>query len=419
MADPSAPTMDLSATTGDAPTMMAPTLARAALVPPTAGAVVDEEATGGDEATGDPLIGFVVAGRYRILERLGRGGMGVVYKVEHLRLGKLVAMKLLAGELARRPEVARRFEREASLAARLSHRNTVQVFDYGVSDGLTWLVMELVPGRDLSQMLRSEGPIAPVRAVRLVAQVCASLEEAHALGIVHRDIKPGNVMVARGPGGEEVAKVLDFGLAKLRHGSEFNDVSGRNALLGTPAYMAPEQIDGRPVDARTDVYALGAMLYRMLTGEAVFRGHFGLWETLARHLVESPDPLRKRAPHLDIPEALEAVVLRALAKRPDNRYASVSELREALLGAVHDQPLDEFFDRPSEPLLLVPAGHATRDDVASYERRLRRQLSLSRALVAVVLLGTAAMLAAVGVLSMPVWAELASSAPATAPVEGR
>ncbi|RYE89049.1 MAG: serine/threonine protein kinase [Myxococcales bacterium] len=346
------------------------------------------------------------------MERLGRGGMGVVYKVEHLRLGKLVAMKLLAGELSRRPEVARRFEREASLAARLSHPSTVQVFDYGVSDGLTWLVMELVPGRDLSQVLRREGPLPAERAVRLAAQVCSSLAEAHALGIVHRDIKPGNVMVGQAPGGGEVAKVLDFGLAKLRQGPEGNNISGRDVLLGTPAYMAPEQIDGRQVDARTDVYALGAMLYRMLTGEPVFHGRFGLWETLARHLVEAPDPMRRRVPHLDIPARLDAVVLRALAKKPDQRFQSVLELREALREAVADAGDDDEPARPSVPMLLVPSGHATRDEVASYERRLRRQVSLSRALVAAVLLGTAAALAALGVLSVPVWAELASSSPA-------
>lgn len=345
----------------------------------------------------DPLIGFVVAGRYRIIERLGRGGMGVVYKVEHTELGKLLAIKLLTGELGNERQVVRRFKREAELASRLSHPNTVQVFDFGSCDGLTYLVMELVHGHDLAWLLAHEGPLRAERAARILLQVCSSLAEAHRVGIVHRDVKPGNIMVARAPDGEEIAKVLDFGLAKLREAPELNELTGGGAVVGTPLYMSPEQIMGRPVDGRTDIYAMGAVMYRMLTGEPPFKNASGI-SVLARHLHEEPQPPHERKPELGIPHHASEIVLRALEKKPAKRYQRVEELQEALLGLLadtseahgqsllnasrlqrlHAEILRSAALEDTEPahaaLPAVPRkAIATRDEVEAFRRKLVRQ----------------------------------------------
>jgi serine/threonine-protein kinase len=259
----------------------------------------------------------------------------------------------------------------------------VQVVDRGTTDGLTWLVMELVRGHDLSRVLRAEGPLSAVRVVRLLVQVCGSLAEAHGLGIVHRDIKPANLMLTQAADGEEMVKVLDFGLAKLRQGPELNEITARGVVLGTPAYMAPEQIEGRPVDGRTDIYALGAVAYRLLTGKHVFSVQDSTEELLARHLVEPPVAPQLRAPHLDIPEALGAVVLRALEKRPEDRFQSVDELRVALLRALSsEETLPGLDEPPSRPIPLILPEHATRDEVAAYERKLVRQRRAARGLLA-------------------------------------
>ncbi len=188
----------------------------------------------------DPLLGIVVADRYRILEPIGRGGMGVVYKVEHVRIGKLLAMKLLTGELSRSADMVRRFKREALTVSRLASPSTVQVFDFGVSDGLTYLVMELVHGESLGRVLAREGPMPSGRVCKIMVQVASSLAEAHRKGIVHRDVKPENIMLISAFDGTDLAKVLDFGLAKLRESEGHADITNLGTILGTPYYMAPE-----------------------------------------------------------------------------------------------------------------------------------------------------------------------------------
>ncbi|HWZ92329.1 MAG TPA: protein kinase, partial [Polyangiaceae bacterium] len=164
----------------------------------------------------DPLIGMIIAERYRIVELIGRGGMGVVYRAEHARIGKLMALKLLTGELSRDPQQVARFKREALLASKLSHPNTVQVFDFGRSDTLVYLAMELLRGEDLAKIIRREGALGVERSAKIVIQICSSLAEAHDKGIVHRDLKPENIIIVKGQSGEDVVKVLDFGLAQLR-----------------------------------------------------------------------------------------------------------------------------------------------------------------------------------------------------------
>jgi len=335
----------------------------------------------------DPLIGVVVAERYRILELLGRGGMGIVYKVEHIRIGKLLAMKLLTGELSQSAEVVRRFKLEALTASKLSSPNTVQVFDFGVSDGLSYLVMELLGGDDLSRILRAEGAMPFKRLGPIVVQICNSLAEAHENGIVHRDVKPENVILLRTREGADIAKVLDFGLAKIRESSELNDTTSHGAIVGTPYYMAPEQVRGDPVDPRTDVYALGALMYRAITGSVPFNGMTPM-AVLTKHLVEAPVPPVERAPDLGIAMGVSAVVMRALAKSPADRFQRIEELREALIEQIRAEGSapDELFDvsalRSKVASLAPPAlaattvqpiEIATRDEVEAYERTLRRR----------------------------------------------
>jgi tRNA A-37 threonylcarbamoyl transferase component Bud32 len=339
----------------------------------------------------DPLIGVIVAERYRILEAIGRGGMGIVYKVEHTRIGKLLAMKLLTGELSRNPDVVRRFKQEALTASKLSSPNTVQVFDFGAAEGLTYLVMELVTGEDLGRLLRGTGPITFARLGKMIIQVCSSLTEAHHHGIVHRDIKPENIMVMRATrDGTDVAKVLDFGLAKLREGSELNDVTSQGAIVGTPYFMAPEQIRGEAVDHRTDIYALGALMYRALTGQYPFTGPTPM-AVFTKHLTEEPVSPCTRVPELAIPIGAGEIVLKALQKDPAARWQRIEDLQAALIDevkSVSTSSVDNLLDSgqlrklarvaaETEMKSMVVGGAAaaelaTRDELLAYERKLRR-----------------------------------------------
>jgi eukaryotic-like serine/threonine-protein kinase len=325
----------------------------------------------------DPLIGTVVAGRYRIIEPLGRGGMGVVYRVEHARIGKLMALKLLTGELSRDPEVVARFKREALMVSKLSHPNTVQVFDFGVSEGLTYLAMEYLRGDDLGRIIRRSGPLRPERCAKLMIQICSSLGEAHSLGIVHRDLKPENIFVLGGQTESEVVKVLDFGLAKLRESTELGEVTSRGAIVGTPYYMSPEQIRGEAADPRSDIYALGSLMYAALTGEPVFDAPRPMG-VLTKHLTDQPVAPSVRFPQLSIPVGISGIVMRALEKDPARRFQSVQEMQFALIAELQSE------GSTSSVEILLDSGQmhaltraddqaATRDEVERYERKLRRR----------------------------------------------
>jgi serine/threonine-protein kinase len=309
-------------------------------------------------------------------------------------------MKLLTGELTRNREVVRRFKQEALTASKLSSPNTVQVFDFGVSEGLTYLVMELVAGEDLARTLRVTGPMPYTRLGKIVIQVCTSLAEAHNMGIVHRDVKPENVMLLRAPDGTDVAKVLDFGLAKLREGADLNDVTSAGAIVGTPYFMSPEQIRGEGVDARTDIYALGALLYRGLTGHYPFNGPTPM-AVFTKHLTESPAPPIERAPERDIPPGVSSIVLKALAKSPEDRFQKVEDLQAALveeIRALGTSSVEDLLDsgqlkklakvaRDADATAAMAAEIATRDEVERYERKLRRMYWGSRVAGAVLVTG--------------------------------
>jgi serine/threonine-protein kinase len=271
-------------------------------------------------------------GQYLLKERLGAGGMGEVYLAEHVLLRRPCAVKLIPADRAGVARDLRRFEREVQATATLTHPNTVQIFDYGhAEDGTFYYVMEYLPGLTLDQLVKRHGPLPPARAIHFLRQVCAALREAHGIGLVHRDVKPGNVMVCERGGLHDTIKLLDFGLVLPQgKGADGERLTQEQAIMGTPAFMSPEQAGGQEaLDARSDIYSVGALAYFLLTGRPPFTGGSPL-QTLAAHLYEQPAPLRQQRP--DIPGDVEAVVLRCLAKKPADRFPDAESLGEALAG---------------------------------------------------------------------------------------
>jgi eukaryotic-like serine/threonine-protein kinase len=280
----------------------------------------------------DPLLGRELDGRYQIVQKLGQGGMGAVYRGQQLGLGREVAIKVVSAHLVAETEVVKRFLREAKLASRLSHPNAVAVLDFNQSeDGLFYLVMELVSGNTLDKVLETDKIMKPERIVRIGAQICDALEGAHALSIVHRDLKPSNIMLLSR--GRDLVKVLDFGLAKSVAPDQQNTtMTNAGALLGTPAFMCPELALGQPCDGRADQYSLGVVLYLMGTGQLPFISE-SAHELIAMHATDDAPPMT------GVPRALGAVVDRMLRKNPDDRYASAAEAREALEAALESSKL--------------------------------------------------------------------------------
>jgi serine/threonine protein kinase len=271
------------------------------------------------------LVGEIVEGRYRVVERIGSGGMGAVYRVEHLRLQRHFALKLLRPELSDEPGMLQRFERESRLAASVKSEHVVTIVDSGTSSaGTPYFVMELGDS-DLRRVLVAEGPLTPVRTANLGIDTCRGLAAAHEKGLVHRDLKPENLLLARGDDGREIAKIADFGVAKTlgAHSTQ------PGSLIGTVRYMAPEQVgSSEPVGPATDIYALGVILYECLSGAVPFEEET-TERTLYRIMTDTPEPLRTRCP--DLPPALAAVVDRALERSPGARHASAHAFAEALL----------------------------------------------------------------------------------------
>ncbi|MCB9765427.1 MAG: serine/threonine protein kinase [Alphaproteobacteria bacterium] len=295
-------------------------------------------------APADPLIGQILAEKYVVLERIAKGGMGRIYRAEQRPLGRIVALKVLDNRKAdgRDPEFRARFLLEAATLGRLRHPNTVTVYDYGVYDPLhlVYIVMEYVEGRTLTRLLKEEGPLPPARALRLAYEVTRALGEAHEAGVVHRDLKPGNVMIGRGAEGEFV-KVLDFGIAKvLEEHEEKLHITRADQLVGSPRYMAPEQIHNEGISPATDHYALGVILFELMTGLSPFARPTQL-ATLFAHL-QDPAPSLSQHAAQPIPPSIEALVNRLLAKSPRDRFPDTSSLRQEML-----QILDALGERPT------------------------------------------------------------------------
>ncbi|MEO0606231.1 MAG: serine/threonine-protein kinase [Myxococcota bacterium] len=276
----------------------------------------------------DDRIGTLFAGRYRIRRRIARGSMGVVYEAEQTQLGRPVALKVLSASPLQvsSKDLGARFLREASLLSKLHHPNTVRVFDFGVEDGRSYLVMEFVPGPTLRQIANA-GPVDPLRLVRIAWQICGSLAEAHQTGIIHRDLKPANVLIAEDKHGTDVVKVVDFGLVKEVEGAA--EMTAEGLILGTPQFMAPEQIRGRALDQRVDVYAMGVLLFKCLTGEYPFP-HTGPAAVLEAHLGQTPRTVAEVAPGLQLPGVLQWTIDRCLAKDRSARFLDAGQLQRSL-----------------------------------------------------------------------------------------
>lgn len=268
-------------------------------------------------------------GRYRIDRRLGAGGMGAVYLANHTGLNKTVVVKVLHAHYAKLPALRLRFVREGEAAARIRHAHVVDVTDVGVEGAIPYLVMEYLHGESLGALLDRQGALSPDRAVDLMLPVIDAVHAAHVAGVVHRDLKPDNLYLVRTPTGDPHPKVLDFGISRVVEGDGRDHRTGTAAMLGTPAYMSPEQIESaRDVDAASDQYALGVVLYECLTGVQAFRGD-GVYAVLSRVGTGRFDPPRVLRP--EIQPALEAVVLRAMAHARDGRFPSLREFGTALL----------------------------------------------------------------------------------------
>ena len=298
---------------------------------------------------GEWAEGSVVRGKYRILAKVGQGGMGAVYKAIHTRFKEVRALKVISPELASDAHFVRRFEQEAIIARKLQHANAVRVEDIDeAEDGRPFIVMEYIEGSSLADVIEQEAPMAVPRVCSIIQQAAAALNAAHELGLVHRDIKPSNIALIASAGrsgiSEEQVKVLDFGIAKVIDTSPEEDqahkftrltLTGTGMLIGTPAYMSPEQAKGLPgdqIDGRSDLYSLGIVMYEMLSGDLPFKAATTV-EQLAAHINTPPRPIREVRPELEVPERVSEVLMRCLKKEPAMRPASGQALIQELESA--------------------------------------------------------------------------------------
>jgi serine/threonine protein kinase len=310
--------------------------------------------------------GMIIRNKYEILDQIGIGGMGVVYRGRHLTFNEMCAIKVVNEGVAGDSNFLQRFQTEAVVTRKLRHPNAVRVddFDY-TDDGRPFIVMELVEGKSIGEVLLEQGPFAVPRALRIVTQAAQALGVAHQLGVVHRDIKPGNILLTKDEQGQEMAKVLDFGIAKLR---EATDGEGKSSgmtmtgmLVGTPLYMSPEQFMGKKggeIDGRTDIYSLGVVLYQMVTGQAPFDGDT-LYSLMIQHMEGNVKPPHERVPELHLPEALSQVILKAIDKSREQRFQTAEEFVAAMdeitaLGGPWADAAVESSPAPSKPVMPTP-----------------------------------------------------------------
>ena len=287
---------------------------------------------------GDALIGSVIDERYRVVRRIGEGGMGIVYEVEHVVIEKRLALKVLRDDYSSRPEVVARFRQEAKSASRIGNEHIVDISDFGETpNGASYFVMELLDGEDLANVLSREGTLPLSRAADILTQCARALAAAHAKGIVHRDMKPENIFLTKRDSRPDFVKIVDFGIAKMSDietdGQPGRKLTKTGMIFGTPEYMSPEQAAGKQLDHRVDVYALGVIMFELLTGRVPFSGDTFMG-VLTQHMFEAPPSLAQANPNVQLPEAIEIFVRRALAKDPGERFQSCEELIGALDKAV-------------------------------------------------------------------------------------
>jgi serine/threonine-protein kinase len=370
------------------------------------------------DPTRDPLSGTVVDQRYEVIAPLGEGGMGTVYRVRHVTLDRMFAMKVLRRDLAADRGLAARFLQEARATAAIRHPAVVAISDFGtLEDGAPYFVMDLLVGETLATRMRGRGLLSPVEAARIARKLADALSAAHAANVVHRDLKPENVFLVRSAasksGGEEDVRIVDFGAAKIVGGSK---LTRPGVVFGTPYYMSPEQAGGQPVDARADVYSLGVLLYEMITGAVPFEAdtYMGV---LTKHLFAAPPKPSERAPSGVQLGELEAVVMRALEKDPGERYQSMTELSAAIERAMAGKAAALLPKPEAKPARTVPfTSMSTADKI---ERSVARQLGEEehrRSRTRLVIAGFAVATVAVGGLALLVLEGVGPWAKRTEPV---
>ncbi|HEV2178808.1 MAG TPA: serine/threonine-protein kinase [Gemmatimonadaceae bacterium] len=315
---------------------------------------------------GSNLVGSVLADRYHIVRRIGEGGMGQVYLAEHVKMRRRSAVKVLHQGMVNDPDAIARFNREASNASQIQHPNVAAIYDFGeTDDGLIYLAMEFIDGEPLRKVIERQGALPAVQAADITRQVADALEAAHEMGIVHRDLKPDNIMIARGRNGEDVATVVDFGIAKATTGDD-QKVTRTGLAIGTPEYMSPEQLSGDALDNRTDIYSLGLVAFNMLTGQLPFPAVSSREAMIAR-LTERPRTLAEIKDDVAWPAELQTVMDRALASQPQERYAHASHFGRDLVRAVAAMPQSALSStgtlaiavpHPNAPTVQRPAAPA-------------------------------------------------------------
>lgn len=345
----------------------------------------------------DPLVGQVLSQRYRILAKLGEGAMAAVYLAEHTVVGTNIVLKVLLPELADKQDIVDRFLQEAKIASEIHHDNIIDIFYSGRSpEGHTFLAMEYLPGTTLFELLQKTGPMRWARAQPILRQIADALAAAHDQGVIHRDVKPENVLVIdrerpNGGGTTDFVKVVDFGIANV------GGVGGSQGVCGTPEYMAPEQARAQPPDVRDDIYAFGCLMYQVLTGDVPFTAP-SIQKVLLMHMQQPVEPPRNRRPDAEIPSGAEAIVMRALEKTRDRRFQTMAEMAEAISAVpiprkMTPAPLPTLGALPGALSPTAGSAPSARLVFELPEPRSRRRLRLALAAVVVGLFATAAVLA--------------------------
>ncbi|MBS1955637.1 MAG: protein kinase [Cyanobacteria bacterium SZAS-4] len=343
------------------------------------------------------LIGKVIAGKYEIVSLLGEGGMSSVFQAKDLVINRTVALKILLSLRTADERAILRFQQEAKAAGRLNHPNIVQLYDVGThTDGTPYLVMDYVPGETLTERLRSQGQLATWQALKFFVQVCDALGHAHKNGVIHRDIKPSNLLITTGPGGSELIKILDFGIAKVWDEALSGQQTTRTGeVFGSPLYMSPEQAVGTKVDFRSDIYSTGCALFESLSGLPPHVGETTL-STILKHQNDKAPSLREASLGRDFPADLEEVVAKSLSKNPEDRYQSMSEFSAALSSVIRTMDSGSLVKKP----IVSSASGKTINASAPKEAK---QIKVKESLVTAVLVATS-----VGLLAYVMWGKFAA-----------
>ena len=332
----------------------------------------------------DLLVGARVANRYYVLSVLGHGGMSVVYKARVMgKNSKIVALKTLRTQGLNDELIVKRFQREAELLSKLNHPRIVQVYDYGTTvRGQPYFVMDYLTGLNLSELLKKQGTLSVEKFRDIFSQVCGAVDHAHRCGVIHRDLKPGNIMLCKADGQSDFVKVVDFGIARFEE--EAQRLTRLGEVWGSPIYMSPEQCMGAPLDARSDIYSIGVVMYEALTGQVPFLGR-NYVDTMTQQISTPPRPLTEVRPDLNLSAKIDSIVLRALAKEPDTRYQTMAELRDDIEKSI-SRPLK--MEKSYSGMAAVPApknARSMRASVIKQEQRSELKNKIFTMILAVVL----------------------------------